>query len=156
MPSQIQEIYTAISNTVVTVGGKSVTVKEPSTLPNAIHTANLPLRLLTPISRFTSTFANSNSTWNSGQGSQKNQIDWTITDLFLFDAINQQIGIKALSSPLVEYCKNYLDMMANFELPSSCWISNINLRSDVLDYPFGTGNFYYGVIAIVSITEKIN
>lgn len=156
MASQIEEIYTAFKNSVVTVGSKSITVKEPATLPNSIQTANLPLRLLTPISRFSTGFATSNSTWNSGQGSQKNQIDWVITDLFLYDALNQQIGVKALSSPLVEYCKNYLDMMANFELPSSCWISNISLRCDVFDYPIGIGIFYYGVIALVSVTEKIN
>lgn len=157
MSSQIKEIYAAFASLSITLGTKVVTAKQPSELPNTIPSANLPLRLLTPISRFSNNFGISDTTWNSGLGSQVNQVTWTITDLFLYDAINTQIGVKALTDPLIDYAKEYLNQAANggIDLPGNCWVDQISLRPDVIEYPLGSGNFYYGVVAIVRVTEKI-
>lgn len=156
MASQIQAVYTALTNMDVSIDSKVIKVKKPSELPNSIQTASLPIRLLTPIQQFVPGFMQSDS-WNSSLGSGIVQVNWTITDIFLYDAVNQTIGIRALTDPLVDYCANYIEAMndGSLVLPSSIQIKNYTARPDIINYPLGSNFWYYGAYVYHNILEKM-
>lgn len=156
MSSQIKNIYSAFSAMDVTLDGEIVPVKKPETLPNSIQTANLPLRLLTPLQPFIPNFSTSSS-WNAGVGSSVNQVNWIVTDIFLSDAMNQNIGIRAHADTLIDYCVAYIEAMndGSLALPNNTMITNYTTRPDVINYPIGSQYWYYGVFCYINILEKI-
>lgn len=156
MSSQIKEIYQAISDMDIVLNGAVVPVKKPSELPNSIQTANLPVRLLTPIHQFIPGFITSDN-WNAGLGSGIVQATWNVVDIFLYEPVNQTIGVRALTDPLIDYCKIYIDAMNAGELALPNNVVNLNyiMRPDIINYPLGGATFYYGVYTYHTILEKI-
>lgn len=154
MTSQLSEIYNSLSEMDVTLNSEVVKVKKPSELPSSINTAILPIRLLTPIQQFNPQLGES-STWNAF-GNNVVQVNWFITDMFLYDAVNQTIGIRALSDPLVDYCAAYLDTLNSgvLDLPVSTMLRSYNFVPDIINYPLGGQNFYYGVYVYLNFLEK--
>lgn len=156
MSSQIKAIYTAFANMDVAIDGNTIPVKKPEQLPDSIQTAQLPVRLLTPLRPFLPDYSRSSS-WNTSEGSSVNRVDWTIIDIFLYDAMNQRIGIKAHADSLIDYCVAYIDAMndGSLVLPNNTMITNWTTRPDVINYPIGSNSWYYGVYCYHSILEKI-
>jgi hypothetical protein len=155
--SKISEVYDAFASLPITIGDNDIICFEPSKIPNTITTAHLPLRMLSPISRFTQQFANASNVFNVGLGGTVNQIFWTITDLFLYQPISQNIGIKAKNDVLIEYCTDYFEKLASgaLELPDNIWIENVVMRPDVIEFPLLSSNFFVGVVGLFTISEKI-
>lgn len=155
--SVIQEVYDAMSALELKIDEKILTCAKPSAVPNTITTAHLPLRILTPLSRFSNQFAAASNSFNPNQGSGVNNIFWTITELFLLTPISQGSGIRFQNDILVEYCVEYYDKLGAgaLKLPNNVWIENANFRPDIIEYPIGSGQFYFGVVGIFTISEKI-
>jgi len=155
--SVINQIYDAFATLAIEVGGNEITCVEPNSMPNSLTTAHLPIRMLTPISRFTQQFANANNVFNVGEGSTVNEVSWTITDLFLYQTIAQNTGIRFKNDPLIEYCQDYLEKLADgaLELPQNVWIQQTILRPDVIEFPLLSGNFFIGVVGLFIVSEKI-
>ena len=155
MSSQIKSVYTALANMDVTIDSAVVDVKKPNELPNSINTAILPVRLLTPIQQFTPGILRSEG-WNGALGSTVIQLNWSITDIFLYSTVAQNIGIKALADPLVDYCVAYVDALNNtLSIPSNLMISNYQIRPDIINYPLGGATFFYGVYVYLNLLEKM-
>lgn len=157
MGSQILASYDAIADMELVVDGKEVRGFRPADLPNAITTAQLPVRLLTPISRFANQTGITGTTWNVSGGSNVNRVDWQVVELFLWEAVNQNVGLRAMSQPLLKYCVTYLDTLAagGLALPVNSIVTNVTFRPDVVEYPIFSGHGFYGVVTILSLMEKI-
>lgn len=155
--SKLLESYKAIAGMELVIDGVPVKGIAPEDLPNSITTAVLPVRLLTPISRFSGQVGATGTTWNVSYGSGVNRIDWQITELFLWEAVNQNVGIKAMSGPLIKYCTNYLEVLASggLQLPVNSVVTNVTFRPDVVEYPIFSGHGFYGVITNITLMEKI-
>lgn len=155
--SKIVESYKAIAKMELYVEGMAVKGFAPNELPNSVTTAILPIRLLTPISRFSGQVGNTATTWNVSYGSGVNRVDWQITELFLWEAVNQNVGIKAMSDPLLNYCVQYLDTIAagGLVLPDNSVVTNVSFRPDIVEYPIFSGHGFYGVVTNISLMEKI-
>jgi hypothetical protein len=155
--SKVLECYNAIADMEVIIDGKVVDGVRPNALPSSVQTAHLPLRLLTPISRFAGPAGTTATTWNVSKGSGVNRVDWFVTELFLWDAVNQNVGIRAVSDPLLKYCATYLDVLAigGLVLPDNCVVTSVSFRPDVIEYPLFSGQAFYGVVTNITIMEKI-
>lgn len=155
--SGILQSYQALAEMELVIDGKAVRGYAPDELPSAIQTAHLPVRLLTPISRFSNQAGVTGTTWNVSNGSGVNRVDWQITELFLWEAVNQTVGIRAVSEPLLKYCVAYLDTLAagGLQLPVNSIVTNVTFRPDIVEYPIFSGHGFYGVITNISIMEKI-
>lgn len=155
--SVIQNVYDAISELELTIGERILTCAKPSSVPNIITTAHLPLRILTPLSRFSNQFAMAANSFNPNEGSGVNNIFWTITELFLLTPISQGSGIRFQNDALVEYCAEFFEKLGDgsLQLPTNTWIQNVTFRPDIIEYPLGTGQFYFGVVGVFTISEKV-
>lgn len=155
--SKVVECYNALAAMELFVDGISVKGVRPSELPSSVQTAHLPLRLLTPISRFAGPVGTTATTWNVSRGSGVNRVDWFITELFLWEAVNQNVGIKAMSDPLLKYCVAYLDTLAagGLQLPENVVVTAVSFRPDVIEYPIFSGQPFYGVVTSITMMEKI-
>jgi len=155
--SRVLESYNALAAMELTIDGVAVKGIAPEDLPNAIVTAVLPVRLLTPISRFSGQVGNTGTTWNVSYLPINSVDDWQITELFLWEAVNQNVGIKAMSGPLIKYCTNYLEVLASggLQLPVNSVVTNVSFRPDVIEYPIFSGHGFYGVITNITLMEKI-
>ena len=155
--SVIQDVYDAISELQLELNDKLLNCTAPSALPNTITTAHLPLRILTPLSRWNTTYVVAPNTFNPSQGSTVNQLFWTITELFLLTPVAQGSGVRFQNDLLVEYCAEYFQKLSegNLALPDNTWLENVTFRPDVIEYPLGSSSFYFGVIGTFTISEKI-
>lgn len=155
--SVIQDVYAAISELELVLDDKILTCAKPSSVPNTITTAHLPLRILTPLSRFSNQFSTAGNSLNPNQGSGVNNVFWTITELFLLSPISQGSGIRFQNDMLVDYCAEFYYRIGNgyLNMPTNTWINNVTFRPDVIEYPIGSGQFYFGVVGIFTISEKI-
>lgn len=149
--SEINDIYDALEAiTVTTTGGKSPTVYNLDELPKSIDTARLPCRLLLPVGN------------NPGEGRDASfiaigsamTINWQITDLMLWQATGQGIGLPEFAPELVDYCGKYLDAMRTFKCPSSnSALESVNMTPGIYEWPMASGKYYSGVLCQLNIKE---
>lgn len=157
MASQIVELYAALAASSVTVNGKAVAVKGPESLPSKLDTAVLPVRLLTPISQFLPQNVSS-AVWAAPGSSVVTQLTWSLADLMYWKPLAQGEGIRAVADDLVVYMREYTTMLQGLVMPavgSTMWIANVGMQASVLEYPIYSEQFYYGVAATLTVTEKI-
>ena len=80
MTSAIGTIYDTLAATTITVDSKAITVKDADQLPNSVPAANLPVRLLTPLTAFGNEAGATSEVIGSSAGSQPMIINWSIVD----------------------------------------------------------------------------
>lgn len=157
MASQIVELYNALALMSVSVSGVSVRVKRLDETPSKLDTADLPVRVLTPISQFLPRNANS-AVWAVGGSSVVTQITWSIADMMYWQPVAQNVGIQAVADDLIIYMREYLTMLNAFSPPavgSTMWIANVGLQAGVYEYPILSGRLFYGVVATLTVMEKM-
>lgn len=159
MASQIVELYNALALTSITVNGVAVRVKRLDELPNALDTAGLPCRLLTPISPFLGNNLQS-GIWTVATYSGVNEVRWNVADIAYFKPVAQDIGIRAVADDLVIYMREYQAMISAFTMSSAggstMWVQNLAMSAGVFEYPLLSGRFFYGVAATLTVVEKIS
>lgn len=157
--SAISNIFDSFKAMDVKIGSSTVTCHALDEVQNVYQTATLPVRILNPITRFSaaSPFNYTNSTWNTGAGSTVNEMTWTIFDILLYAPINQTLGVRSVTGPIISFVKDYMLKMSNgsLVLPQNCWVRDITSRLEVLEYPIGSNNFYFGAIISTQVGEKI-
>lgn len=157
MSSKILEIFDAFAAMQVQIDLVNIPCHGLENALNSYQTAHLPIRVITPITRYSPGLFYSNDNWNSGLGSVVNQMNWTIVDVLLYEAIAQRSGPKSSYRQLVTYVKDYTDQLANgaLLLPENCWVESVVVKPDIVEYPFGSGNFFYGAVTIAQVKEKV-
>ena len=150
--SILTAIYTALAGmslSYVDRGGATVSpsVYYDNTLPNSMETANLPARVLLP----------PNGSMDVLRGAGVNTT-WTINDLFLIDTAARDVGVRSFAPVMASYCANYGDaigktwqiLSGNSTLTLSL---NVSINSGKYEYPSGSGTYFYGCLAILTIEE---
>lgn len=154
MASQIINIYNALDAVSVTVKGKTPKVYDLEELPESIHTAQLPCRLLLPVGND-----------NAGEGRDGEfiaigtgiTVNWTVKDLMLWKPSEQGRGLSDFAPVLVEYCGLYADAMRSFKCPyANSALESFSMMPGMYEYPVGSGNWYAGVMCYLQIKEVIS
>lgn len=153
MASNILTIYDELAATSISVDGTSVTAKDADQLPNRVASADLPVRLITPISEFGSDNSISTSIWNTSGGSAVREVTWVIQDVMLWKPVTQETGVKAWAKSLVDYQKQYLTMLESLSLSGAVKV-DVSMSATIIEYPLLSGNFYAGVRATLNVKEK--
>ena len=156
MASQIATIYDTLAAKSLTVSSTAVTAKDADQIPNSLNTADLPVRILTPLLVFGGDVLASGSIWGASSGSAVSQTLWTINDVMYWRPVHDSVGVRAHAKILVAYASAYLDMLKTDTSLAALGVVNLThtISTNVLNYPRGSGNWYYGVTCTLVITEK--
>ena len=164
MSSVISAIYDALDATSVSVtkpDGTSVTasVRDADELPNSITTADLPIRLLWANDPFGGSNANSATVFHGQSGSSYYNLQWTITDMLYYTPVAQGLGVKSAAKNLLAYIADYYDMLSDstrFSISTGdARVKDARADVDVMEYPLGSGVWYWGVRMTLTIDESI-
>ena len=149
--SALNAIYAALEDkTVTTTSGKTPVIYGLAELPESIATAHLPCRLLLPVGG------------TPGEGRDMNfiaigtgvTIIWQLTDLMLWQASEQGIGLREFAPEIVDYAGKYLDMLRTFRCPyANTALESASMTPGEYEWPRGSGRFYAGVLCQLNIKE---
>lgn len=152
MTSAIATIYDNIAATTITVSGKTIAVKDADELPNSVAAANVPVRLLTPISSFGLEVGAVANVVGSSIGGNPFDVDWNIIDLMLWAKAISGVGLKAYGKDLIAYCAAWYEMVR--ALGATHNVIGARCTPDVINYPIGSDDWFYGVRGYLVIKEK--
>lgn len=149
--SVITNIYDALEAvTVTTTSGVTPTVYGLDELPESITTAHLPCRLLLPVGSYPAE-GRDGEFIAIGTGVT---ITWQITDLMLWQASEQGLGLREFAPELVDYCGEYMDAMRAFKCPyANSALEGFSMTPGEFEWPRGSGRFYAGVICQLNVKE---
>lgn len=157
MASQISAIYTAFENMTITVSSVTPRVYGLTGLPNSIAAADLPARVLLDLANAAEGQSMEFFTVNSGIGGGGAQyVDWQMNDLLLWMPEAHGRGVKDVATALIAYCGKYIDTVRNSRnIVSSASFTGLRVSPGVYEYPAGSGQMYWGVMATSTIREII-
>lgn len=164
MSSAILSIYDALDATSVTVtkaNGTTTTaaVRDADELPNSLTTADLPVRLLWASDPFGGDNAASSTVFHGQSGSGYYNLTWTITDMLYYVPIAQGLGVKSVHKNLIAYIADYMDMLSDstrFAITTGdAQVRDVRADVSVMEYPLGSGAWYWGVRATLTVDESI-
>ena len=153
--SEITDIYDSLAALEVSLSnGVTPYVYELEELPESVTTAQLPCRLLLPVSS------------EPGDGRDGTHIAigtamaivWQITDLMLWQPSQQGLGLREFAPRLIEYSGKYLDAMRAWgKCPSqNSTLEAIGITPGEYEWPRGSGKFYSGVLCRLQIREVVS
>lgn len=152
--SNIVAIYNALEAvTVTTTAGVTPTCYDLDELPESISTANLPCRLLLPVGA------------NPTEGREGEFIAigtgmtyvWNITDVMLWQASEQGIGLRESAPQLVDYAGKYADAMRGFKCPyANSALESVSITCGEYEWPAGSGRYFAGVLCQLQVREVLS
>lgn len=155
--SQLLAIYDAIAAMSVSAGGVTPQVWDVDEVRDSVHTAHLPVRILLPHGEFAGGGA-------LGQGFRPVTLDsiargtWLITDLCLWRPVGQGLGTRDIGDVLVEYCGAYATALVTRGRGTThqSFINGWDIAAGVYAFPESSGNWFWGVRAVVQVDEIIS
>lgn len=151
--SQLLEIYAALAAQTVTVGDVDVPADDLHQVQNAYERPQLPRRLMLPPGA------------NEGSGvvefthlafGGQMQVAWRMTDLMLWQAQGQGMGVADVLPKLATYIAAYADMLRELKRPTSrSTVTGFSPAADVYEWPAGSNQWYWGVRCIVVVSETL-
>ncbi len=153
--SEITDIYKSLAGLQVSLSdGTTPYAYNLDELPEAVTTAQLPCRLLLPVSS------------NPSEGREGTHIAigtamsivWQITDLMLWQASEQGLGLREFAPLLVDYSGKYLDAMRAWgKCPSdNSTLQTVSITPGMYEWPSTSGRYYAGVLCILQILEVVS
>lgn len=149
--SQLLDIYAALAAQTVTVDDVDVPADDLHQVQNAYERPSLPRRLMLPPGA------------NEGSGvveftplsfGNQMQVTWRITDLLLWQAQGQGMGVAEVLPRLADYIAAYAEMLRQLKRPTSrSTVTGFSPAADVYEWPAGSGQWYWGVRCIVMVSE---
>lgn len=152
------DIYNDLESMAVTYLNKASasttpTVYDLDEIPASIQTAQLPCRILLPIGQ--------------GQGGSPNveilrgagvKAQWQITDLFLLEAAARDAGLYVQAPVLMRYVVAYTEALGiKFQFIHGANTNSLTISASVTpgmyEFPSGSGAWFYGVKADITIEE---
>lgn len=129
-------------------------VRDLDALRNSEASSELPLRLLLPVSQLDGSAFAFPTYCNSAE------LTWNITDLMLWRAVAQGVGLTDAAEDLVLYAAAYADAMLAMRgrLPEaliSVDLTNARIQPGVFEFPRGSGVRYLGVECTLNVTERL-
>jgi len=153
MASVIDTVYANLDATTVNVSGTVPTVYTLAELKEWTDIADLPCRLLLPVNERNQASAFELNNFGHTQA----EVTWRITDLLLWKNVNTETGLKDVAAELLEYSKEYLEMLLTFvpAAGSPAWFSNATSTIDIFEWPEDSGQYFWGVEVVLTLTEHI-
>lgn len=149
MGSQLDNILDALQ--AMTVTGYSYTVYRGSTLKNVIDIANTPCRIITAIG--VQSARTDRLTFGSGAVMKT---EWTIQDIALIRPASLGIGLSDVAVTIEGYLAAYHQAVRSAVDGNARWlITDVALRSQVLEWPAASGNFFDAVVATLTVADII-
>lgn len=143
-------IRQSLAGQTVTVGGITPTAYYGSTTPPSIETSHLPARLL----------LNGDEQGRGNDGGfvaagKLTQVSYQISDMMLWAAVTNTIGLPGWEATAASYTDEYLSMLRNWRNAgqTQAWVESFRSFSGPLEYPRGSGRWFYGVVFIVQVAE---
>lgn len=152
--SAILDIYNHFDALSVTVGGVTPRVYDMDELPNRIERAQLPARLLFPVG------APLSSGPTHGRYVTLDSIGrmaWRVRDLCLWRALGQGVGFRTIMPTLIDYSGKYSDALVAQRgiLDNQAYIDTWQIVPTVIEWPDGSGAWYFAVDAVVDVIEYL-
>lgn len=158
MPSEILSIYDALAAVTVSDGVREIAARNLAEQPNAINTADAPLRMLTVIDPLNSTDrARSDDVWGAAAGSGFYTVTWTLFDVLYHTPLAQGRGVRDVNVPLLTYIRNYYAMLAANTAALDTFgavVQRTLMLPMVLEYPRQSGHAWYAVRCMLTIYES--
>ena len=149
MASQLDNILDALQ--AMTITGYSYTVYRGSTLKNVIEIAQTPCRIITAIG--VQSARTDRLTLGSGTVMKT---EWTIQDIALIRPASLGIGLSDVAVTIEGYLAAYHQAVRSTVDGNSRWlITDVALRSQVLEWPAASGNFFDAVVATLTVADII-
>lgn len=157
--SVLRELYRHVASVAVafespTMGAIAPAVRDLDALRNSESSAELPLRLLLPVSQL------DGGAFGFPTYCGTAELTWNITDLMLWRAIAQGMGLTDAAEDLVLYAAAYADAVLAMRdgLPEalvSMDLTNARIQPGVFEFPRGSGVRYLGVECTLVFTERL-
>jgi hypothetical protein len=149
MASNLDGILDALE--AMSITGYSYTVLRGSTLKNVVDIATTPCRIISAIGI------------ESGQAGQMTpvangvvRITWTITDSALMRPASLGIGLSDIAPAMEGYVTAYHDALRSLHTTAHRWtITEPRLRSQILEWPAASGQYFDAVVATLSVVDII-
>jgi hypothetical protein len=142
-------VYDALAAISVTLDGQPVPSYGLDALPASLQTAQLPCRLLLPLSTRSDAWAVQPVSF----AGVRTSIGWKITDLFLYAPAGQGRGLSASAPVLARYQGAYIDALkAQTRLLDGVTIESCALEPGLYAYPEG-GPSFYGVEVTLQLKD---
>ena len=146
MPSDLPSILNTIGNMAVLCHGEYVTGREGDDLPNALNTADLPLRMVLA--------GEPDEAGAEAVAVGWQQVRWTVHDIMIYKPVNLGSGRKEFKPVLHEYASNYLNTVGKARTVGvGRFIETIATDVADIEYPGGSGDMYNGVIVTLVVSE---
>jgi len=154
MACQLRTIYNTIAAVSVTAGGKTPTVYNLDSLPDVMHSASVPARLLLPVA---SNMEGRNLSFVLAGTGQMRTAQWKITDLLLWQAQAQGRGLEQVAGHLVDYVAAYVNAVAAKQplISGQVTLEDMTLTPGVFLYPSSGATAWFGVEVVWQIKEII-
>ena len=149
MASNLDGILDALQ--AMTITGYSYTVLRGATLKNVIDIATTPCRIISAIGVQSS--QTRRLTFGSGTVMRT---EWTIQDTALIRHASLGIGLMDIAPTLEGYLAAYHQAVRSAVDGNARWlITDVALRSQVLEWPAASGNFFDAVVATLTVADII-
>lgn len=153
--SALVAIYSAIAAMSITVGTETPAVYGLASVPNKLETAQLPCRRLEIFDNRMETITAKHTTL-SGSATPNMHVTWAISDLLIWKPEAQGRGVRDVDEQLISYCAKYIDAVrVNEAITSNASIEDCRPLPGLYPYPASSDIFYFGVLVILSIKERV-
>lgn len=149
MASNLDGILDALE--AMSITGYSYTVLRGSTLKSVVDIATTPCRIISAIGVQSS--QTRRLTFGSGAVMRT---EWTIQDVALIRPASLGIGLMDIAPTLEGYLAAYHEAIRSVVASNSAWvITDVSLRSQVLEWPAASGQFFDAVVATLTASDIV-
>jgi hypothetical protein len=149
MASNLDGILDALE--AMSISGYSYTVLRGSTLKTVVDIATTPCRIISAIGVQSS--QTRRLTFGSGAVMRT---EWTIQDVALIRPASLGIGLMDIAPTLEGYLAAYHEAIRSVVASNSAWvITDVSLRSQVLEWPAASGQYFDAVVATLTASDIV-
>jgi hypothetical protein len=149
MASNLDGILDALQ--AMTITGYSYTVLRGATLKNTVDIATTPCRVISAIG-----VQSSRTQRQTYGGGSVMRTEWTIQDVALIRPASLGIGLMDIAPTIEGYLAAYHEAVRSVYAGNAHWtVTDIALRSQVLEWPAASGNFFDAVVASLTVADII-
>lgn len=149
MASHLPDIVNAIKALAITYNGKAIGTRSGETLNNSAEIADLPVRIFSAMG----TMGGQAVRRTFGSGAVMS-MRWEIVDVLLGQRLDLSRGIKDQSAALVQYAANYAEAIRLIS-NDHYTLDDVTIRPGTVEWPNGSGTYFYGVECTVTVKEII-
>lgn len=149
MASNLDNILDALQ--AMTITGYSYTVLRGATLKNVVDIATTPCRVISAIG--VQSARTQRITYGSGSVMRT---EWTISDAALIRPASMGVGLMDIAPTIEGYLAAYHEAVRSAFDGNSHWtITDVSLRSQVLEWPAASGNYFDAVVASLTVADIV-